>query len=544
MKKLILLLLVCCTTLSIFAQTRVRYMDSVFASVAKTTVIYGQNYTIATLAVPSIAHTSKQPLVADIYQPTGDTATKRPVMIFVPTSNFLPKSVRSSPTGDRQDSVGVEFCNRFAKMGYVTLSMDYRLVWNPFASTQTERIFGLINAAYRGIQDFRTAVRYVKANAAILNVDTNKIMTIGDGTGGYITLGAAHFDKYNEVITTQRPQGKFTALVGGQVTPMVIEAFNGDINGTSFGRWPVTGVPGIPIPPGDTLCIANHVGFGSTIQLAVNLGGAVGDYTWVEANSVPTISISCPHDANAPYRDSTLLVGTGGGGTLPVVQVQGSHWVQMRLDSLKVNDAFTKIKAANDPYKALVAPRNAAARTYSGTTSTSLNLGSTYASGLFPIHGFSDVDSAPWQWWSTDTLRQPNGMNAAALAGNPGMSAAKARKYIDSMMVFIIPRACVTLKLPCASLVSSTEELLQSYNTKLAISPNPSSSFITFESEAYNPIQAIELFDLSGRSVRVVRNINNAQYQLDRGNLTSGMYIAKIKFEGGILSKKIVFEKQ
>jgi hypothetical protein len=542
MKKLILLLLICCTTLSLFAQTRTRYLDSVFAVVGKTTAIYGENYTIATLAVPSIAHTSKQPLVADIYQPVGDTATKRPVMIFVPTGNFLPKSVRQVPTGDRQDSVGVEFCDRFAKMGYVTLSIDYRQVWNPFAGTQTERVFGLINAAYRGIQDLRTAVRYVKANAAALKVDTSKIMTIGDGTGGYITLGAAHFDKYSEVITTARPTGKFVTSVGGQNVPMVIEAYNGDINGTSFGKWP--GIAGIPIPAGDTLCIPNHAAFGSAIQLAVNLGGAVGDYTWVEANSAPTISIACTHDAGAPYRDTILLVNTPGGGALPIMQVQGSHWVQMRLDSLKVNDAFTKLKAANDPYKALVGPRNAAAGTYNGTAFTSLSLGNTYASGLLPMHGRSAADGAPWQWWSTDTLRQKYGQDAASLAGNPGMSGEKARKYIDSMMVFIIPRACVALKLPCASLVSSTEELLQAYNTKLAISPNPSATFMTFESEAYNPIQAIEVFDLSGRSVRSIKNINSAQYQMDRGTLSSGMYIAKVKFEGGILSKKIVFEKQ
>jgi hypothetical protein len=541
MKKLILLLFVFCTTLSLFAQTRTRYMDSVFAVVNKTTAIYGENYTIATLAVPSIAHTSKQPLVADIYQPATDTVSKRPVMIFVPTGNFLPKSVRAVPTGDREDSVGVELCNRFAKMGYVTLSIDYRQVWNPFASTQPERVFGLINAAYRGIQDFRTAVRYVKANAAALRVDTTKIMTIGDGTGGYITLGAAHFDKYNEVITTARPTGKFITSVAGQNVPMVIEAYNGDINGTSFGKWP--GIAGIPIPAGDTLCIPNHAAFGSAIQLAVNLGGAIGDFTWVEANSVPTISIACTHDPGAPYRDTILLVNTPGGGTLPIMQVQGSHWVQMRLDSLKVNDAFTKLKAANDPYKALVAPRNAAAGTYNGTAFTSLALGNSYASGLLPMHGRSPNDGAPWQWWSTDTLRQKYGQDAASLAGNPGMGAEKARKYIDSMMIFIIPRACVALKLPCASLVSSTEDLLQSYNTKLAVSPNPATSLVTFESEIYNPMQAIELFDMSGRSVKSVTKINNHQYTLDRGSLPSGMYVAKVKFEGGVLSKKIIFDK-
>ena len=67
---------------------------------------------------------------------------------------------------------------------------------------------------------------------------------------------------------------------------------------------------------------------------------------------------------------------------------------------------------------------------------------------------------------------------------------------------------------------------------------------VSFESEVYNPIQAIELYDMSGRLMIQQRNINNSRYQLDRGALPNGMYVAKVKFEGGVLSKKIVFEKQ
>ena len=170
--------------------------------------------------------------------------------------------------------------------------------------------------------------------------------------------------------------------------------------------------------------------------------------------------------------------------------------------------------------------------------------GSTYASGFLPLLGRSDADGAPWQWWNTDTLKQAYGNNAAALAGNPGMSSIKARLYIDSAMIFIIPRACVALQLPCASLVSSTEELLQANATKLVISPNPATNMVSFESEVYNPIQAIELYDMSGRLMIQQRNINNSRYQLDRGALPNGMYVAKVKFEGGVWSKKIVFEKQ
>lgn len=530
MKKqlLILCILTFCSFSMLSAQ---RYLTPQFSAVSKSTVIYGQNFTALTLSVTG--RTARQPLVGDIYQPTGDTETKRPAMIFIPTGNFLPKEVRRSPTGDRTDSIAVEMSTRFAKLGYVSMSIDYRLGWNPIASQQIDRIYGLINAAYRGIQDGRTAVRYLKANATALKIDTTRIMVIGEGTGGYIALGMATLDRYAEILTTRYPAGKFTVSVGGNVIPMVVEAFNGNINGTAPDT--ATRSPaGFPYPVGDTLHIPNFPANSSNYRLTVNIGGALGDITWLEASSTPIISIAAPHDQNAPYRDGVLGVPIGGGVSLPVVQVQGSHWVSLKADSLGINSQFTKLKTLNDPYKPFVAARNAAA-----------GFSSTYASGLFPIIGRSNNDSSPYQWWSKDTTLANNkfGLDSASLASNPGMGSAKAMLYIDSMMTFILPRACVAMSLTCASIVSSTEELLQASSTKLVIAPNPAQKFITFESDATNPIQAVEIFDMSGRSVKQIRNINNHFYQLDRGSLPNGMYVTKVKFEGGILVKKIVLEQ-
>jgi dienelactone hydrolase len=525
MKKTLLLLFATISLcMSLNAQ---RYLTPQFSGATRSTVVYGSNFTVLTLSVPTIARTSRQPLQADIYQPTGDTLSRRPLVIFVPTSNFLPKSARLSPTGDRVDSVAVEMCTRFARLGYISASIDYRHGWNPIASTQTERVYTLINAAYRGIQDVRAAVRYFKANANTLRVDTNRIMLVGDGTGGYLTMGAATLDRYAKIFTTSLPQGKFTTLnAAGAVIPMVIEAVNGNINGTNLAIAPA-GVPGIPT--GDTLNWPNNPANTSNIQMQVNLGGAVGDFTWVDSSSARSVSIACPHDRNAPYRTGVLLVPIGNGQALPVVEVQGSHWMALRADSFGVNRPFSRIVAARDPYRSLVAARNNA-----------YGFGNTTATGLLPLIGRSLDDSAPWQWWSTDTTRQQWGNCATCLAGNPGMSEAKARLYIDSIMTFVIPRACVGLNLPCAGVVTSTEDLLK--DVKFSVAPNPAYTMVTLESEATNPMQAIEVYNMAGQAVQTIKNVNNHQFQLQRNGLPAGVYIVKVKFEGGILSRKVVFE--
>ncbi|MEO0043307.1 MAG: hypothetical protein RL329_2755, partial [Bacteroidota bacterium] len=111
-----------------------RYLTPQFTATTRSTAIYGQNFTILPLLAGG--RFTRQPLVCDIYQATGDTASGRPLMIFMSTSNFLPKSVRRNPLGDRRDSVAVEMCNRFAKLGYVTAAIDYRQGWNPIAQPE------------------------------------------------------------------------------------------------------------------------------------------------------------------------------------------------------------------------------------------------------------------------------------------------------------------------------------------------------------------------------------------------------------------------
>lgn len=47
-------------------------------------------------------------------------------------------------------------------MGYVVASVDYRLGWDPVNTSKDIRVFSLINAAYRGVQDASTCIRFSK----------------------------------------------------------------------------------------------------------------------------------------------------------------------------------------------------------------------------------------------------------------------------------------------------------------------------------------------------------------------------------------------
>ena len=117
---------------SLVAQTR--YVEEVFADVTVTSnIVYGTNISVmpALVGLPP----GPQDLVMDVYEPEGDTETDRPLLLYFHTGNFLPVYMNGGPTGTKTDSCAVELCTRFAKMGYVVASVDYRLGWNPLAVT-------------------------------------------------------------------------------------------------------------------------------------------------------------------------------------------------------------------------------------------------------------------------------------------------------------------------------------------------------------------------------------------------------------------------
>lgn len=506
-----------------------RYLTRQFDNVQVVSTSYGFNYTV--IQVPQVGRTVRQSLATDIYLPVGDTETKRPLIIYFPTGNFLPHPQNGSTSGTIKDSTCVDIATKLARMGYVVAVADYRKGWNPIATTQEARVNTLINAAYRGVQDARTAIRFFKEKANDFGIDTTKIAIWGQGTGGYITLATATLDSYNKVFTTTNPQFKF---IGSNQLPFVIERvplpgggfwyINADIEGKITGRVPPnpdgTPNPGPP-PTGDTLNEPNWVNHSSDFQLAIQMGGALGDISWLDANSKNIISIQAPYDPFAPYEDAVLFVPIPG-GALPVVQVQGALLIQQKLKSLGKDAEYQNIKPEFDPVGQAIKDKQGG------------------LVNLFPIIGtVTNIpnDSSPWDFWGPE-----NANNSTGLATNPDMSAEKARRYIDSIITFVAPRACIGLNLPCKQLVLSSTQDLSEVDVNLKLSPNPAHSDINISVSAETPIRSISVFDISGRMLRNIQNINTNEYTLRRDHLQDGLYIVQMQFEKGVLSKKIIFD--
>src|SRR4051812_32762807 len=103
-------------TINSFAQGQ-RYLSEIFTSVTvSSNVTYGNNISVLTGTPSSI------PLMMDVYQPSGDVLTARPLVIVLHAGSFLPAIVNGMAVGKKTDSAVVNMCMRFAKRGYVAVA--------------------------------------------------------------------------------------------------------------------------------------------------------------------------------------------------------------------------------------------------------------------------------------------------------------------------------------------------------------------------------------------------------------------------------------
>jgi dipeptidyl aminopeptidase/acylaminoacyl peptidase len=83
-------------------------------------------------------------------------------------------------------------CERYAKMGIVTFSVDYRL------SIDNGIIPSKKISPIECLMDAKSAMRWVRKNAERLHINKNKIIASGQSAGGHLALSTAMIDLYNE----------------------------------------------------------------------------------------------------------------------------------------------------------------------------------------------------------------------------------------------------------------------------------------------------------------------------------------------------------
>ena len=499
------------------AQTR--YQDDVFteADIKVTSdVTYAINFN--EYAPASIGGPQLLPLMCDIYEPDPavDTATSRPVMIYFHTGSFLPKGL-VSPMGEKTDSAAVEICRRFAKKGYVAISATYRLGWLANSTNLDLRRGTNLLAVYKSIQDAKACVRFIRASIAGGNpylADNDNIFLVGQGSGGYTVLAYATVDKYAEVANISKFQYSVsgTGLYGDPVSagdPYIDTSIVGDWDGYG-GAVTLTGnMTPLGLPEVDTTAkgrnYINNAGFSDDVQMVLNLGGALGDSTWLEAGDAPMVSTHCRFDFFAPYYEGMVQVPVGG-QFFPVVEVAGSHTAIRIANSLGNNDA--NIMANHQDALSVMARNN---QYNTGMQENILTFNIMPPDPTLPFR----VNSNPWDFWDP---ADPLGANET----NPNIKA-QSMAYIDTVMDFFIPRIYTKLYTNIGLEENKLDDVMTTY-------PNPVRDVMYFNVDNEFTIEHINITNINGQLVRSLE-VSEGQNSIDLSALKGGVYF--IEFQAG-----------
>lgn len=281
---------------NLFFAQNYRYTEDQFTTVTVTEdVVYGSApFVNSTSGIET--NTTVNDLLMDVYLPNGDSHTLRPAIVFAHSGGFI--------IGNKEHEDMVALCEFYAKKGYVTVSIDYRQGFFALGNVNMHAI----RAVYRGLQDGKTAVRFLRANAETYGIDASKIYFVGSSAGAFIGLHSIYMDELDE-----KPSEAGELTYTNAVIPFVHTA-------PDLGNYD----------------IGENLSFAGEPNAVISFWGAVQNTNLIKIEDNEAVFLV--HGDS----DTTVPFNNGPPFSLPLLDnVDGSNLIKNRLDVIGLNNYET-----------------------------------------------------------------------------------------------------------------------------------------------------------------------------------------------------------
>lgn len=226
-------------------------------------------------------------LFMDIYKPIGDNNRYRPLVILSFGGAWI--------AGDRRNTDITSVAPWFVSRGYAVAAIDYRLGFHPStgngsnwatcpAVTQESNCVypadssEMIRAIYRGMQDLKGAIRFLKSRNNEDSTCVNNVFIAGVSAGGFNTIAAGFLDSPDE-----KPLSAFALPDADAPNTLSYchDYFNESDQEISRAR------PDLGSIEGD---IAINSGYNAEVKGVVNfIGGMLSNYFAIESGESPLL---------------------------------------------------------------------------------------------------------------------------------------------------------------------------------------------------------------------------------------------------------------
>ena len=475
-----------------------RYVNTIFSNVtASNNIIYG---TAPAINSPynDESNTTTSNLLMDIYQPTGDALSQRPVIIFAHGGGFS--------NGDKTVDDMTAYCDTFARKGYVTVSINYR----QGVEINDNSDLHYLRAAYRGLQDGRSAIRFLRANAATYGIDTNKIYWGGNSAGSFIGLNSIYLDANEK--PTEASAVNYTIMIAG---------IPANFSGPDLGN----------IDEGTNL---NHNGVPNAVMAC---WGGVADTLTINANNnTPVFLVHGTTDAIVSFNSGAPF------GISSLSPVYGSNSIYTRLNSIGIpaqetyfvpnqdhefygvtNGDWDNGTSGNQYWDTVITKATAFYYLQHKPTADFLFLTNNLSVD------FTDASTGATNWlWNF-------GDGNTNTTQNPSHTYATSGTYFVSLYIQNDINSWDTIN---NSITVGTQSKINSnkINNDIKIYPNPTSNFVFIESNNQN-IESIEVIDFTGKTI-----LSTTNNKIDFIDYKKGIYFIKVITNKQIFTYEIVRE--
>jgi len=189
----------------------------------------------------------------DFYEPEGDSAAYRPLIIWLHGGGFK---------FGKKTSGGLPlWCKTFARRGYACAAINYRLSKKHPLKNFADLVAGCAEA----VEDVNKTIQYFKANYSSYRIDTNLVILGGNSAGGMIALQAVYSSPAEMAML---------------------------------------------IHSGDSTSTAAHLHNPHHVSGIINYWGALFDLAWLSNAHVPIVSVHGKKDGVVPVDNNKSMYGS------------------------------------------------------------------------------------------------------------------------------------------------------------------------------------------------------------------------------------------
>lgn len=260
-----------------------RFLDENFELDSTMSVVYGNSTSFGGVNAD---------LLMDIYEPAGDPAELRPVIILAHGGSFI--------LGSRNDMRWQ--CREFARRGYVAATISYRLYDGPLfplpgAAEMTEEVI-------LAVSDAKAAIRYFREDADTDNtyrIDPNMVIVGGISAGAIIMDHVAYLDP------SDNPED------------LILDPIN------ESGGW--------------TGNSSDNTSYSSDVHALLSYSGALRVADYIQAGGVPIFSAHDDQDEVVPYGAGSASILS-----IPIIELEGSGLMHDKADEVGIFNQLITIE--------------------------------------------------------------------------------------------------------------------------------------------------------------------------------------------------------